>query len=147
MVFLYLSTVIPSVWFLELNLLQSNLPINSSTNSDPQFFSQIPLTMVGGKQSLTIKLWLDRKKKFSFKKITQELSLCCVVCSSTHIYGKALNIKHLFCQNWWIHRKQTVFCKMPAIMGKKRIHKIRSGRKLRFTFDLWALHKKHKPTH
>ncbi|XP_043103862.1 transmembrane protein 26 [Puntigrus tetrazona] len=44
MVFLYLSTVIPSVWFLELNLLQSNLPINSSTNSDPQFFSQIALT-------------------------------------------------------------------------------------------------------
>ncbi|XP_056320221.1 transmembrane protein 26 [Danio aesculapii] len=45
MVFLYLSTVIPSVWFLELNLLQSNLPFNSSTNSDPQLLSQIPLTM------------------------------------------------------------------------------------------------------
>lgn len=48
MVFLYLSTVIPSIWFLELNLLQSNLPINSN-NTDPQQFSQIPLTMVGGK--------------------------------------------------------------------------------------------------
>ncbi|XP_051964160.1 transmembrane protein 26-like [Xyrauchen texanus] len=45
MIFLYLSTVIPSVWFLELNLLQSNLPINTSTNFDPHFFSQIPVTM------------------------------------------------------------------------------------------------------
>ncbi|XP_016093917.1 transmembrane protein 26-like [Sinocyclocheilus grahami] len=57
MVFLYLSTVIPSVWFLELNLLQSNLPINSSTNSDPQFFSQIPLTM--GLAELDPENWVE----------------------------------------------------------------------------------------
>ncbi|XP_067249761.1 transmembrane protein 26 [Chanodichthys erythropterus] len=57
MVFLYLSTVIPSVWFLELNLLQSNLPINSTTNSDPQFFSQIPLTM--GLAELDPENWVE----------------------------------------------------------------------------------------
>ncbi|XP_059379578.1 transmembrane protein 26-like [Carassius carassius] len=57
MVFLYLSTVIPSVWFLELNLLQSNLPINSSTNSDPQFFSQMPLTM--GLAELDPENWVE----------------------------------------------------------------------------------------
>ncbi|XP_067268794.1 transmembrane protein 26 [Pseudorasbora parva] len=57
MVFLYLSTVIPSVWFLELNLLQSNLPINSSTNSDQQFFSQIPLTM--GLAELDPENWVE----------------------------------------------------------------------------------------
>ncbi|XP_016350534.1 transmembrane protein 26-like [Sinocyclocheilus anshuiensis] len=57
MVFLYLSTVIPSVWFLELNLLQSNLLINSSTNSDPQFFSQIPLTM--GLAELDPENWVE----------------------------------------------------------------------------------------
>ncbi|CAM4717235.1 unnamed protein product [Leuciscus chuanchicus] len=57
MVFLYLCTVIPSVWFLELNLLQSNLPINSSTNSDPQFFSQIPLTM--GLAELDPENWVE----------------------------------------------------------------------------------------
>ncbi|XP_073674986.1 transmembrane protein 26 [Garra rufa] len=57
MVFLYLSTVIPSVWFLELNLLQSNLPINSSANSDPRFFSQIPLTM--GLEELDPENWVE----------------------------------------------------------------------------------------
>ncbi|XP_021327728.2 transmembrane protein 26 isoform X1 [Danio rerio] len=56
MVFLYLSTVIPSVWFLELNLLQSNLPFNSSTNSDPQLLSQIPLTM--GLEELDPENWV-----------------------------------------------------------------------------------------
>ncbi|KAK2898490.1 hypothetical protein QQF64_032286 [Cirrhinus molitorella] len=57
MVFLYLSTVIPSVWFLELNLLQSNLPINSSADSDPRFFSQIPLTM--GLAELDPENWVE----------------------------------------------------------------------------------------
>ncbi|KAF4110053.1 transmembrane protein 26 [Onychostoma macrolepis] len=57
MVFLYLSTVIPSVWFLELNLLQSNLPVNSSTNSDQQFFSRIPLTM--GLAELDPENWVE----------------------------------------------------------------------------------------
>ncbi|XP_066499444.1 transmembrane protein 26 [Hoplias malabaricus] len=42
MVFLYLSTVIPSIWFLELNLLQSKLPINSSS-SDLHLLSHIPM--------------------------------------------------------------------------------------------------------
>ncbi|XP_026863455.2 transmembrane protein 26 isoform X1 [Electrophorus electricus] len=35
MVFLYLSTEIPSIWFLELNLLQTKLPINSSSPDLP----------------------------------------------------------------------------------------------------------------
>ncbi|KAA0714121.1 Transmembrane protein 26 [Triplophysa tibetana] len=56
MVFLYLSSVIPSIWFLELNLLQSNLPINTS-NSDPQLFSQIPLTM--GLEKLDPENWVE----------------------------------------------------------------------------------------
>ncbi|XP_023649421.2 transmembrane protein 26 [Paramormyrops kingsleyae] len=43
MVFLYLSTVVPSIWFLELNLLQTNLPSNSSTGSDLQILSHIPI--------------------------------------------------------------------------------------------------------
>ncbi|XP_072537310.1 transmembrane protein 26 [Salminus brasiliensis] len=42
MVFLYLSTVIPSIWFLELNLLQSKLPINSSS-PDLHLLSHIPI--------------------------------------------------------------------------------------------------------
>ncbi|XP_056628442.1 transmembrane protein 26 [Triplophysa dalaica] len=56
MVFLYLSSVIPSIWFLELNLLQSNLPINT-TDSDPQLFSQIPLTM--GLEKLDPENWVE----------------------------------------------------------------------------------------
>ncbi|TRY82327.1 hypothetical protein DNTS_000059 [Danionella cerebrum] len=45
MVFLYLSTVIPSVWFLELNLLQVNQTSNSSSNADQLFLSRIHRTM------------------------------------------------------------------------------------------------------
>uniref|UniRef100_A0AAY4BCH7 Transmembrane protein 26 n=1 Tax=Denticeps clupeoides TaxID=299321 RepID=A0AAY4BCH7_9TELE len=48
MVFLYLSTIIPSIWFLELNLLQSKMPLNSSSGPDLHLFSQIPITSVGG---------------------------------------------------------------------------------------------------
>ncbi|XP_028849034.1 transmembrane protein 26 [Denticeps clupeoides] len=44
MVFLYLSTIIPSIWFLELNLLQSKMPLNSSSGPDLHLFSQIPIT-------------------------------------------------------------------------------------------------------
>ncbi|KAF7695477.1 transmembrane protein 26 [Silurus meridionalis] len=44
MVFLYLSTVIPSIWFLELNLLQLKLPINSSS-PDLRFLSHIPVAV------------------------------------------------------------------------------------------------------
>ncbi|KAI1892587.1 hypothetical protein AGOR_G00135120 [Albula goreensis] len=43
MVFLYLSTVVPSIWFLELDLLQSKLPVNTSSGSDLQLLSHIPI--------------------------------------------------------------------------------------------------------
>ncbi|XP_030641104.1 transmembrane protein 26 [Chanos chanos] len=43
MIFLYLSTVIPSIWFLELSLLQSKLPVNSSLGTDLHLLSQIPI--------------------------------------------------------------------------------------------------------
>ncbi|KAM6924911.1 transmembrane protein 26 [Xenentodon cancila] len=43
MVFLYLSTVIPSIWFLELSLLQSKLPPNSSSGHD-HLVAHIPIT-------------------------------------------------------------------------------------------------------
>lgn len=46
MVFLYLSTVIPSIWFLELNQLQFKLPINSSS-PDLLLLSHIPIAAVG----------------------------------------------------------------------------------------------------
>ncbi|CAM9205919.1 unnamed protein product [Lampetra planeri] len=44
MVFLYLSTVIPSIWFLELSLLQSKLPVNSSSGPELQLLAGIPIT-------------------------------------------------------------------------------------------------------
>ncbi|KAJ8386873.1 hypothetical protein AAFF_G00165740 [Aldrovandia affinis] len=43
MVFLYLSTVVPSIWFLELDLLQSKLPVNISFGSDHHLLSHIPI--------------------------------------------------------------------------------------------------------
>ncbi|XP_036388597.1 transmembrane protein 26 [Megalops cyprinoides] len=45
MVFLYLSTVIPSIWFLELNLLHSKLPANGSSGSDLHLLSHIPIAV------------------------------------------------------------------------------------------------------
>ncbi|KAK2841249.1 hypothetical protein Q7C36_012828 [Tachysurus vachellii] len=42
MVFLYLSTVIPSIWFLELNLLQFKLPVNT-TSPDLLLLSNTPI--------------------------------------------------------------------------------------------------------
>lgn len=47
MVFLYLSTVIPAIWFLELSLLQSKLPVNNSSGSELPLLAQIPITAVG----------------------------------------------------------------------------------------------------
>lgn len=49
MVFLYLSTVIPAIWFLELSLLQSKAPVNNSTSSGPELhlLAQLPITAVG----------------------------------------------------------------------------------------------------
>ncbi|XP_068606943.1 transmembrane protein 26 [Brachionichthys hirsutus] len=44
MVFLYLSTVIPSVWFLELSLLQSNLLVNNSSGLEIHLLAHIPIT-------------------------------------------------------------------------------------------------------
>ncbi|KAJ8371110.1 hypothetical protein SKAU_G00111380 [Synaphobranchus kaupii] len=43
MVFLYLSTVVPSIWFLELDLLQSKLPVNTSFGNDLHLLSHIPI--------------------------------------------------------------------------------------------------------
>lgn len=47
MVFLYLSTVIPSIWFLELSLLQSKLPVNNSSGPELQLLAHLPITVVG----------------------------------------------------------------------------------------------------
>ncbi|XP_037540452.1 transmembrane protein 26 [Nematolebias whitei] len=44
MVFLYLSTVIPSIWFLELSLLQSKLPLNSSSSHELHLL-HLPVTV------------------------------------------------------------------------------------------------------
>ncbi|MFT7804578.1 gamma-aminobutyric acid receptor subunit delta-like [Arapaima gigas] len=43
MVFLYLSTVIPAIWFLELNLLQTNRPTGSPPGSDLHLLAHIPI--------------------------------------------------------------------------------------------------------
>ncbi|XP_027874958.1 transmembrane protein 26 [Xiphophorus couchianus] len=45
MVFLYLSTVIPSIWFLELSLLQSKLPVNDSSSHELHLLAHIPITV------------------------------------------------------------------------------------------------------
>lgn len=49
MVFLYLSTVIPSIWFLELSLLQSKVPVNNNNSSGPELhlLAHLPITAVG----------------------------------------------------------------------------------------------------
>uniref|UniRef100_A0A3Q1F5A2 Transmembrane protein 26-like n=1 Tax=Acanthochromis polyacanthus TaxID=80966 RepID=A0A3Q1F5A2_9TELE len=47
MVFLYLSSVIPSIWFLELSLLQSKLPVNNSSGHELHLLAHIPITAVG----------------------------------------------------------------------------------------------------
>ncbi|XP_017266729.1 transmembrane protein 26 [Kryptolebias marmoratus] len=45
MVFLYLSTVVPSIWFLELSLLQSKLPLNNSSGHELHLLAHIPITV------------------------------------------------------------------------------------------------------
>lgn len=47
MVFLYLSTVIPSIWFLELGLLQSKTPGNNSLGPELHLLAHLPITAVG----------------------------------------------------------------------------------------------------
>lgn len=47
MVFLYLSTVIPSIWFLELSLLQSTVPVNSTPGLENDFLAPLQITVVG----------------------------------------------------------------------------------------------------
>lgn len=47
MVFLYLSTVIPSIWFLELSLLQSKVPANNSLGPELHLLAHLPITAVG----------------------------------------------------------------------------------------------------
>lgn len=47
MVFLYLSTVIPSIWFLELSLLQSKVPVNNSPGPELRLLAHLPITAVG----------------------------------------------------------------------------------------------------
>ncbi|XP_056897144.1 transmembrane protein 26 [Takifugu flavidus] len=44
MVFLYLSTVIPSIWFLELSLLQSKVPVNNSPGPELRLLAHLPIT-------------------------------------------------------------------------------------------------------
>ena len=46
MVFLYLSTVIPSIWFLELSLLQIKLPVNISSGPELHLLAHIPIASV-----------------------------------------------------------------------------------------------------
>lgn len=47
MVFLYLSTVIPSIWFLELGLLQSTVPVNSTPGLEDYLPAHLQITVVG----------------------------------------------------------------------------------------------------
>lgn len=67
--------------------------------------------------------WPEKKVQLWTKSLRISVSLCCVGCFSTHISGKAINIKYSD-GNWWMNRKQTVFCKMSAIPGKKLMWKI-----------------------
>lgn len=51
MVFLYLSTVIPSIWFLELSLLQSAVPVNSTPGLEDHLLAHLQITVVGVPQT------------------------------------------------------------------------------------------------
>ncbi|XP_058498013.1 transmembrane protein 26 [Solea solea] len=88
MVFLYLSTVIPSIWFLELSLLQSKLPVNSSSGPELHLLAQIPITaaivnlepenwVIGLEQTMLIVLvlgrWLMPKGDMSRDQLSQLL--------------------------------------------------------------------------
>ncbi|KAM3617517.1 uncharacterized protein V6R79_007444 [Siganus canaliculatus] len=88
MVFLYLSTVIPSIWFLELSLLQSKLPVNNSSGPELHLLAHIPITagiveldpenwVVGLEQTMLIVLvlgrWLMPKGDMSRDQLSQLL--------------------------------------------------------------------------
>ncbi|KAM9855196.1 transmembrane protein 26 [Aulostomus maculatus] len=88
MVFLYLSTVIPSIWFLELSLLQSKLPVNNSSGPELHLLAGIPITagivdldpenwVVGLEQTMLIVLvlgrWLMPKGDMSRDQLSQLL--------------------------------------------------------------------------
>uniref|UniRef100_A0A3P8YN07 Transmembrane protein 26a n=1 Tax=Esox lucius TaxID=8010 RepID=A0A3P8YN07_ESOLU len=58
MVFLYLSTVIPSIWFLELSLLQYKLPVNISSGPElEELLAHIPISAVGDILQLDPENW------------------------------------------------------------------------------------------
>ncbi|KAM6930107.1 transmembrane protein 26 [Lycodopsis pacificus] len=88
MVFLYLSTVIPSIWFLELSLLQSKMPVNNSLGLELQLLDPIliPVAIVelepenwvaGLEQTMLIVLvlgrWLMPKGDMSRDQLSQLL--------------------------------------------------------------------------
>lgn len=74
MVFLYLSTVIPSIWFLELSLLQYKLPVNISSGPElEELLAHIPISAVGVTPQNT--------QQLSWKvdiKVSSNLIVCCV---------------------------------------------------------------------
>uniref|UniRef100_A0A674EM54 Transmembrane protein 26a n=1 Tax=Salmo trutta TaxID=8032 RepID=A0A674EM54_SALTR len=83
MVFLYLSTVIPSIWFLELSLLQYKLPVNISSGPElEELLAHIPISAVenwaaGLEQTMLIVLvlgrWLMPKGDMSRDQLSQLL--------------------------------------------------------------------------
>ncbi|KAF7650314.1 hypothetical protein LDENG_00127320 [Lucifuga dentata] len=85
MVFLYLSTVIPCVWFLELSLLQAEPPGNVSSGPQPDFLAHIPIAagidpenwVAGLEQTMLIVLvlgrWLMPKGDMSRDQLSQLL--------------------------------------------------------------------------
>uniref|UniRef100_A0A8C9X689 Transmembrane protein 26 n=1 Tax=Sander lucioperca TaxID=283035 RepID=A0A8C9X689_SANLU len=58
MVFLYLSTVIPSIWFLELSLLQSKLPVNNSSGPELQLLAHGVVSFTQGIVELDPENWV-----------------------------------------------------------------------------------------
>lgn len=74
MVFLYLSAVIPSIWFLELSLLQYKLPVNISSSLElEELLAHIPISAVGVTPQNT--------QQLSWKvdiKVSSNLIVCCV---------------------------------------------------------------------
>ncbi|KAM6976791.1 transmembrane protein 26 [Aplochiton taeniatus] len=88
MVFLYLSTVIPSIWFLELSLLQAKLHVNVSSGPQLSLLAHIPITAdlvqldpenwaAGLEQTMLIVLvlgrWLSPKGDMSRDQLSQLL--------------------------------------------------------------------------
>ena len=85
MVFLYLSTVIPSIWFLELSLLQSKLPVNVSSGPELHLLAHIPIAAVGVAASDHTRprhAYLMRDKDFNLAKRGLK-----IMCSSQEVYN------------------------------------------------------------